>query len=273
MKKFLERINNNELLIADGAIGTMLISKGLKPGDCPEEMNLSNSNALEEIAMEYLNVGAEILQTNTFGGSPLKLVDYALDNKTEEINKAAINSVKKIAAGKAYVSASCGPSGKILKPYGDLEPEKLSESFERQMAVLKDADIICIETMTDLEEIAIAIKAAKKAAGSIPIMATLTFDNTPRGFFTVMGVTIEAACKRLENEGVDLIGSNCGNGIENMIKIAKEFKKHTKLPLIIQSFMAEKAKVLRDIGVSVIGGCCGTTPKHIEYIKNIIGSC
>jgi len=293
MRKLLDRVRGGEILLADGAMGTMLIERGLRSGECPEEMNLSRSDTLEEIAGLYLDAGADIIQTNTFGGSPLKLAAYSLEDKTSEINRNAIAAVKKAVAGKAYTSASCGPCGKILKPYGDTEAEVVLESFERQMQAFSQAecDVICIETMMDLNEILLALKAAKKMAPSIPVMTCMTFDATPRCFYTIIGNTVEKAAHALEEAGADVIGSNCGNGIENMIKIAREFREHTALPLIIQSnaglpvleqgvlfypetpeFMAEKSRELIDAGVSIIGGCCGTTPEHIRALGNLISS-
>lgn len=293
MKKLLERLHNGEILVADGAMGTMLFQRGLKSGECPEGMNLSRSFILEDIARLYLDAGADIIQTNTFGGSPLKLASYSLADKAALINRNAVSAVKKVVAGKAYVSASCGPCGKILKPYGDTDPEDIYESFEIQMQAFAESgcDVICIETMMDLGEMLLALKAAKKKAPGIPVMATMTYDPTPKGFFTIMGDTIEKAAHTLEEAGADVVGSNCGNGIENMIRIAREYRKHTILPLIIQSnaglpllengelvypetpeFMAMKAKELVDAGVSIIGGCCGTTPEHIRAIKKALGS-
>lgn len=290
MKDLLERIKNG-VLVADGAMGTMLMACGLKPGDVPESFNLTQPEILEKIASLYLDAGAEIIQTNTFGASPLKLSFYSLDGKTEEINRNAVLAVRKVVGERAYISASCGPSGRLLKPYGDTEPEDVYSSFERQLKTLihSGVDIICIETMTDLTEATLAIKAAKTVSPSTPVMATMTFDPTPRGFYTVMGINIEQAAKGLETAGADIIGSNCGNGIENMIKIAIEFRQKSRLPLIIQSnaglpvikrnttiypetpeFMAEKAKELVSIGVSIIGGCCGTTPEHIRALCEMV---
>lgn len=290
MKDLLERIKNG-VLVADGAMGTMLMACGLKPGDVPESFNLTQPEILEKIASLYLDAGAEIIQTNTFGASPLKLAFYSLDGKTEEINRNAVLAVRKVVGERAYISASCGPSGRLLKPYGDTEPEDVYSSFERQLKTLihSGVDIICIETMTDLTEATLAIKAAKTVSPSTPVMATMTFDPTPRGFYTVMGINIEQAAKGLETAGADIIGSNCGNGIENMIKIAIEFRQKSRLPLIIQSnaglpvikrnttiypetpeFMAEKAKELVSIGVSIIGGCCGTTPEHIRALCEMV---
>lgn len=291
MAGLLSRVRGGETLVADGAMGTMLFERGLKSGDCPEAFNLERPELLGEIAAAYLEAGADIVQTNTFGGSPLKLGQYKLDGKAEEINRIAVEAVRKAVGDNALVSASCGPSGKILKPYGDTEPEAMSESFARQAKALVEAgaDVVCVETMTDLTEASLAVKAVKAASSSVPVMATMTFDKTSKGFFTVMGVTVEKAAKGLKEAGADLVGSNCGNGVEKMVELAREFRKHTDLPLIIQSnaglpvmkggttvypetpeFMAGRIPDLAEAGVSVIGGCCGTTPAHIAAFRKAV---
>jgi 5-methyltetrahydrofolate--homocysteine methyltransferase len=291
VKQLLNRLKDGEILVADGAIGTMLMDYGLKPGEPPESFNLVRTEVLEEIASLYLDAGADIIQTNTFGASPLRLSVYSLEDKMEEINRNAVLAVRKMVKDHAYIAASCGPSGKLLKPYGDTEPEEVYNSFERQINALISArvDAICIETMTDLEEATLAVKAVKTVSPSTPVMATMTFDPTPRGFYTIMGATVQESARRLKQAGADIIGSNCGNGIENMIKISKEFKKYSTLPIIIRSnaglpemqgdkpmypetpeFMAEKSKELVSFGVSIIGGCCGTTPQHIQAIRKMV---
>jgi 5-methyltetrahydrofolate--homocysteine methyltransferase len=287
----LDRIQSGEILLADGAMGTMLIQEGLKAGECPEMINLEKPQILEKIARLYLEAGADIIQTNTFGASPLKLAQYSLDDKTEEINAVAVRAARRAAGAKAYISASCGPCGRLLKPYGDTDSEEVYDCFERQVRSLTTAgvDMICIETMTDLAEASLAVKAAKSVSQSTPVAATMTFDPTLNGFFTIMGVGIQQAAKGLADAGADIVGSNCGNGIENMIKIAGELKKMTSLPVIIQSnaglpvmkgespvytetpeFMAEGCKELVRMGVNIIGGCCGTTPDHIAAFRKVI---
>jgi 5-methyltetrahydrofolate--homocysteine methyltransferase len=165
-------------------MGTMLIQRGLKRGECPERLNLDSPEILREIARLYFEAGAEICETNTFGGSPLKLASYGLENKTQEINARAVEAVRSVIKDQGYVSASCGPSGRILEPYGDASPELVYESFKRQIAALVSAgaDMICIETMTDLREATLAVKAAKSVSTSIPVCASMTFDPTPKGF-------------------------------------------------------------------------------------------
>ena len=291
MRNLLDRIESGEILVGDGAMGTMLIQEGLKAGECPEMINIKRPQILEKITRLYLEAGADIIQTNTFGGSPLKLAQYSLEDKTEVINTAAVKAVRRAAGAKAYVSASCGPCGRLLRPYGDTDSEEVYDCFERQIRALTAAgvDMICTETMTDLTEAILAVKAAKSVSQSMPVAATMTFDPTPNGFFTIMGVGIEQAATGLADAGADIVGSNCGNGIKNMIKIAEELKRHTSLPLMIQSnaglpvmkdeipvypetpeFMAEGCRKLVKVGVNIIGGCCGTTPDHIAAFKKVI---
>lgn len=291
MESILKRLKKGEIFIADGAMGSLLMQRGLPAGMPPETFNLSHPEILEEIARLYYKAGAEILQTNTFGASPLKLADYSLEEKTEEINRNALKAVINAVDGSVFISASCGPSGKLLKPYGDIESEVMYNNFYRQLNVLINdgIDVVCIETMTDVQEAVLAVKAAKSIASDIPVMATMTFDSTPRGFFTIMGVDIPTAVQQLTAAGADIVGSNCGNGIEKMILIAREFNQLTPVPLIIQSnaglpelknnllyypetpgFMAEKSKELVQAGVSIIGGCCGTTPEHIHEIRKAL---
>ena len=293
MKPLLERLTDGEVLVGDGAMGTMLLARGLESGASPESFSLNRPEVLQEIARLYLEAGADIIQTNTFGGCPLKLAMYGLDDQAEEINRAAAAAVRSAVNDRALVSGSCGPSGAMLKPYGDTEPEEMYSAFRRQMEALIGAgvDVICIETMTAAEEAALAIKAAKDVKGDIPVMATMTFDATPRGYFTIMGVTVEQAAAELTNAGADVIGSNCGNGSAPMIKIARLFRASTDRPLLIQpnaglpetrdgeliysetpEFMAEKARELIAAGVSIIGGCCGTTPEHIRALRETVDS-
>jgi 5-methyltetrahydrofolate--homocysteine methyltransferase len=291
MRGLLDRLNAGDVLVGDGAWGTQLMARGLEPGSSPESLNLSNPGALVEVAELYLDAGADLITTNTFGGSPLKLKAYALDDRTEEINAAAIEALKPVVAGKAYISASIGPTGKLLKPYGDTEPEEISDAFFRQIGAVIEAgaDIVCVETMIDLTEGQLAVRAARSISSDIPIIATMTFDATPRGYFTTMGVTVERACRELVEAGADIVGSNCGNGIDAMIEIAREFTAHASVPVIIQSnagvpenragtvvypespeFMAERVPRLIDLGVAIIGGCCGTGPEHIRALRAAI---
>ncbi len=291
MTEFFEKFNQNKVLVSDGAIGSLLFEKGLHPGDCPERFNLERPEILAEIAQAYLLAGADIIQTNTFGASPLKLSDYNLDDKMEEINQKAVEIVKAVVESKALVSGSIGPTGKMLLPYGDIESVTIKDNYKKQISILIESgvDLLCIETMIDLNEAVIAIESAREISQDIPIIATMTFEVIPQGCVTIMGNRVAEVCNKLEKTGANVIGSNCGNGTENMIAIAKEFLANTELPIIIQSNagiptvvndiviyqetpveFADFTKTLLELGVSIIGGCCGTTPDHIREIRKSV---
>jgi len=293
MENILSRIEKGEVIVADGAMGTLLMdmAKDLPQGSCTEVINLDQPELLENVASMYFQAGSEIIQTNTFSASPIKLAGFNMEEKTEEVNKNAVRAVRNAVKDKAYVSASCGPSGKLIAPLGNIEESVMYDNYYRQLKAIieEEPDIICIETMSDINEIKLAISASKNLSSKIPVMATMTFEVTTRGYFTMMGVNIETAANELKNAGADIIGSNCGNGSDNMILIAEEFSKHSTLPLLIQSnaglpelrgeetfypespeFMANKAKELIKTGVSIIGGCCGSTPDHIKAIRNMV---
>lgn len=291
MTNFLERLKQEKVLVSDGAFGSLLFEKGLNAGDCPERFNLERPEVLAEIAQAYLQAGADIIQTNTFGASPLKLSDYNLDDKTKDINQKAVEIVKQVVNSKTFISGSVGPTGKMLLPYGDIEPTVMKENYKRQIGILIESgvDLLCIETMTDLNEAVIAIQSAREISQDIPIITTMTFDVIPQGCVTIMGHGVAEVCNKLEETGANIVGSNCGNGTKNMITIAKEFIANSKLPIIIQSNagiptiiddqiiyqetpeeFANFTKILIELGVSIIGGCCGTTPDHIRAIRQIV---
>lgn len=291
VKPLLGRIQPRDVLVCDGAMGTMLIHRGLRPGECPESLCLTFPDVLADISRLYVEAGADILETNTFGASPIKLALFGLEDKVEQINQEAVRIAREVAGDRAYVFACTGPSSALLKPYGDTDPEEVSRSYEVQMRALVGAGVdgILLETMTDLEEARLAVRALKAVSPSTPIFATMTFDATPKGFFTTMGVTIEQAAKGLAEAGADGVGSNCGNGIDNMVLIAREFRRNTALPLVIQSnagvpklvdgkpvypegpvAMAARVPDLIAAGVTIIGGCCGTTPEHILAIRKAV---
>lgn len=291
MRPLLERLRAGDVLVGDGAMGTMLFQHGLRPGDAPESLTLTHPEILEAIARLYVEAGADLVETNTFGGSPLKLALHGLDGATEAVNREAVRAARRAAGDRAYVVGSCGPSGRLLEPYGDTGADAMRASYRRQMEALVGAGVeaVCVETMTDLAEARIAIGAAKEVSAGTPVLATMTFDPTRRGYFTIMGVSVESAARDLAAAGADAVGSNCGNGIDHMVAIAREFRRHTALPLVIQAnaglprtvdgasvydetpeFMARQARELLAIGVSVIGGCCGTTPAHIAALRAMV---
>lgn len=291
MRPFAERLSSGEALVGDGAMGTMLLGRTLEAGQPPELATLEHPEVLEEVSRLYLEAGADIVETNTFGASPCKLALSGLEGEVGPLNRRAVQIARGVAGERAYVAASVGPSGRLLEPYGETSASSVYESFRTQLEHLLAAapDCVFVETMVDLQEASLAIRAAKDLAPTTPVMAMMTFDRTPRGFFTVMGVSVEGAARGLQEAGADGIGSNCGNGIENMVAIARELKQYSELPLIFQAnaglprlegerlvygetpgFTAQKAREMVAAGVSVIGGCCGTTPEHVRAIRAMV---
>lgn len=288
MENILERLKRGDIIVGDGALGTQLMQRGLKLGEPPESVNLTNPQQLEEIASLYIDAGAEIITTNTLGASSLRLRHYSLDDKEEQINLRAVEAARKTVGNRAYVSGSVGPTANLLKPYGDTDPKEAYASFRQQIDTLISGgiDIVCIETMTDVTETELAVKAARELDPDIPVMTTVTFRKTPRGFFTIMGNSIRETAERLKNVGASIIGSNCGNGSEVMVEIAWKLMQYAELPVAIQSnaglpvhsddgvffpetpkFFAENIASMLPFGVQIVGGCCGTGPDHIRAIR------
>jgi len=285
MGPLLDRIRHGPVVIGDGGIGTMLMARGLAPGDAPERLTLSAPAIIEEVARLYFEAGAEIVTTNTFGGSPLRLRMAGLEAEVGRVNRDAVAAVRRAVGSGAWVSGSVGPTGHLLQPYGEADPAEVAEGFLLQVAALAEAgvDLFCIETMTDLEEATLAVAAARRAGGGRPVAATMTFEPTRRGFFTVMGTSIPQAAAALIEAGADIVGSNCGNGSATMVEVARQFRAATPAPVLIQSnaglpetrdgvlvypetpdIFAESVRPLVEAGVAIIGGCCGTTPDHVR---------
>lgn len=273
------------VVVLDGAMGTMLQERGLMPGQSPEEMNLTMPDVVAAVHQEYLDAGADILVTNSFGGSREKLSHYGLEDRLKEINAASVQIAKKVAAGKAFVAASIGPTGRFVEPVGDCTFDQMSAIFREQAKALIDAgaDLITLETFLDIKEIRAAIIAIRELSKTIPVIAMLTFDNNGR---SVLGTSPEAAAITLEAVGADIVGSNCGLGVEGIYDILAAMRKVTSLPLISQAnaglpLLVEGNTVfpgtpddmtayhdrLLALGVRIIGGCCGTTPAHIRAMK------
>jgi 5-methyltetrahydrofolate--homocysteine methyltransferase len=285
VNNLLKRIKAGEILISDGAMGTFLHAKGLQGGECPESWCVSHPKAVKEIAEDYVAAGSDIVETNSFGASSFKLKNYQMADKVREFNFAAANLARQAMAGKGYVAASVGPTGHIVEDEGgDTTPQELYEAFKAQVIALAEggADAICIETMSSVVEAEQAIKAVKENT-SLPVICTFTFEAGTKGFRTMMGVKPDRAAKAAVAAGADIVGANCGNGIKNMVEIARQIHAAVPdTPLLIHSnagppilendktvfketpeFMASYVPELIEAGVRIIGGCCGTTPAHI----------
>jgi 5-methyltetrahydrofolate--homocysteine methyltransferase len=287
MISILEKLKLNKILISDGAWGTFLYERGLQPGECPELWNITHRDDVFSIAKSYIEAGADIILTNSFGGSPSKLKSFGLQDRAAELNEAAAKISREAAGNDHIVLGSIGPTG-IMLMLGEVPEQILYEGFCIQAEALKKGgvDAICIETMSDIDEACLAIRAAKQATG-LEIVCTFTFDKTiDGGFKTMMGVSPSDMVKAVKEAGASIIGTNCGNGFSQMIDIVREIRKVDKLtPVLVHAnaglptfrdgktiypetpeMMAGKVIELIKSGADIIGGCCGTTPEHIKAL-------
>jgi 5-methyltetrahydrofolate--homocysteine methyltransferase len=284
---FLDAVRER-VLVLDGAMGTMLQERGLKAGQSPEELNLALPDVVAGVHQAYLASGAEIIVTNTFGGNREKLSHYGLEGRLREINRAGVTLARNAAGKDAYVAASIGPTGRFVEPVGDLSFDRMAAIFREQAETLIEAgaDLITLETFLDIKEIRAALIAIREISPTIPVIAMLTFDDNGR---SVLGTPPEAAAITLEAAGANIIGSNCGLGIDGIYEILCSMRRVTSLPLISQANaglpILKEGKTffpgtpqemtafhdrLLDLGVRVIGGCCGTTPEHIRAMRDAL---
>lgn len=293
MRKIIHEIQKGRILVSDGAWGTFLQKKGLLPGECPEQWNVTRSEDIFDIAKSYIDAGADMIETNSFGGNYFKLKGYGLENQVYELNKAAAEISRRAAGSDHFVLGSVGPTGKLLMMEEVTEAE-LYEAFKAQSIALEagGADAIVIETMTDLEEARIAVKAAKENT-ACEVICTMTFDKILSGEYrTMMGISPAEMTETLVEAGATIIGANCGNGIADMIGIVKEIRQtNAQIPILIHANagmpqycdgettfpespadMASRVKEIVEAGANIIGGCCGTTPDHICEVHHVIKS-
>lgn len=276
-------------IITDGAWGTQLQAQGLGAGECPDVWNLNHPERVESVARAYVEAGSQVILTNTFGATRSRLADHGLSDKTVAINKAGVEISLRAAAGRALVFASMGPAGKMLA-MGDTSIEELSEIYGEQANALAQAgaDALLLETFADLEETAAAIVACKKTG--LPVIASLVFDSGAQRDRTMMGATPEESVAALTAAGADVIGANCGRGIDGYITITQRLRAGTTLPLWIKAnaglpeivagqtvypaipeFFSDKAQEVIAAGATFIGGCCGTNPSFIAAIAKKLG--
>lgn len=287
MNELLNRLTN-EVLLLDGSMGAMLQLRGLPPGYAPDLWNLEKPDVIFDIHREYVKAGSNIILTNTFGASRLRLAEYDAENKLQEINHAAVQMARKAIGDKGYVAGDIGPCGATVYPLGELSFDDAVGIFSEQIEVLvkSGCDLIVIETMFDLIEIRAAVIAAKMAAKNIPILASVTF--TQDGL-TDTGSSPETVAAVLEGLGVDIIATNCSTGPEEMIKVVKQMglttdsflcaQPNAGLPVNVDGKtvfpkspeeMASFAEQFINAGVNILGGCCGTTPDYIHLLSQRI---
>lgn len=284
----LSDLLKNRILLSDGAWGTFLQKKGLRPGECPELWNVTHRQEVLDIALSYIEAGSDMIETNSFGGSMYKLEKYGLAGRVKELNKAAAEISREAAGPDKLVLGSVGPTGKLIIT-GEVTPEALYEAFREQVKALEEggADAIVVETMTDLDEAVEAVKAARENT-RLEVICTMTFDRLITGEYrTMMGISPSDMVQPLLKAGATILGTNCGNGMAGMIPVVEEIRKcDPVVPILVHANagiplyrdgktifpedpeeMASFALQLIKAGANIIGGCCGTTPEHIRKIR------
>lgn len=290
-KKTILELIQERVVILDGAMGSLLINLGLEPGTPPEYWNISHPEKIQKIHLDYFNAGSDVVLTNTFGGSRMKLSAHKHGHSVERYNKKAVELAKEICPENCYVAGDIGPSGAFLPPVGNVTVDDFYNNFLEQAGYLADAgvDFFFIETMVDLKEAEAAVKATRRVSNK-PIFASITYQLTKRGYFTIMGNTVIDCVQTLEKAGVNVIGANCTIGSAEMINLIFLLSQETNLPIsakpnagipILQEgktiyptsaedFSNDICEIINK-GARVVGGCCGTIPAYISKIKELRG--
>ena len=285
---FLEVLQQRAPLLADGATGTMLQAAGLPVGEAPEHWVLENPAAVRTLVAQYIDAGSDLVYTCTFGAGRVQLHRCGLEDRLETINRTAVRLAREAVAGRAvFLAGSIGPTGEMLEPYGEFNPDEARQSFAEQAALLaaSGVDALVCETFTDLTEALLAVEAA--CATRLPVLASMAFDQSGR---TMMGVTPEDAVAQLSDAGAVAVGANCSVGpevVERAIRAMKAArpdvlllaKPNAGLPELVNGevkypvssdALAAFASRVKALGAAVIGGCCGTTPEHIRAMRQVM---
>jgi 5-methyltetrahydrofolate--homocysteine methyltransferase len=294
---FLDTLDN-QILICDGAMGTELQARGVS--GCPDAANINDDDRdkVLSVHLDYLNAGSDIIQTNTFGANPVKLGSYELESKTEDINKYAVSAARQALEifekksspdKKHFIAGDIGPTGKLMIPSGDLDPERAKELYSRQISVLVEngVDFLLIETIMDINEALAAVESARTISESIPIACTLSFGNNG---VTLMGNKAQESAGVLLDAGCQIVGANCSIGSDSMLDIVKKireaqpdarliFQPNAGLPVLkdgkteyneTPDIMADNFRKYLAYKPSILGACCGSTPEHIRRLAAII---
>jgi 5-methyltetrahydrofolate--homocysteine methyltransferase len=280
----VEALLSRKCVLFDGGTGTEYQKRGLPVGAAPELWVMDQPEKVKDVHRAYLQAGAHVIETCTFGASRTRMSLSDLKATVREVNTRAVQLAHEAAAGKALVAGSVGPLGVILEPYGEMPVDEAEAVFSEQIGALVEsgADMILIETMLSLAEALLAARVAKKL-GAPAVGVTMTYERSAGGPRTSFGETVATVAGALEQEGVAFLGSNCGSGFELMRSVAREYRQATTMPLLIQTnagipsvdpsghnvypesaeSFGRFAVELHAMGIAMIGGCCGTTPEHI----------
>ena len=291
LRKKIER----DLLLLDGAMGTELIARGAGVGKCNDYLNIESPNTVFAVHQAYIQAGSDAILTNTFGANRYVLARHGLAGEVDRINTAGAEIARKAAGNEKYVLGDIGPSGDFLEPLGSLKPDELKEALAQQAKALIAAGVdgLIIETMTALDEITVAIKAAKSVCGDLPVFASMAFDKVGNDFRTMMGVDVKSGVSKMVSLGADAVGFNCGTAsLADYVELSKRFvgeARKTGSEVVIfaepnagkpelvngkalyhvsPEDFAKAAQEIYSAGVRVIGGCCGTGPEHIKAIAD-----
>lgn len=287
---FLEKLNSGAILLGDGGMGTELQKRGMPTGVCPEEYNVTHPEIVQGIYRDYYNAGSNIVETNTFGANRARLTLHNFETRVAEFCRASAQLAREVCPAEKFVAGSMGPTGDLIEPLGPRTAKDAFDIFAEQALALAEGgvDVVFIETMMAAEEAEIAIRAVKEKT-NLPVVATMTFELGKAGLRTMWGVDVASAVRRLTAAGADVIGANCGRGFDDMIAIVQEMRPLTDKPIIAQSnagipdwvdgvsvyketpaLILPKAEKLLQLGVNILGGCCGTGPEHIRGMRTLV---
>lgn len=294
MNNLLESLRSR-VLVCDGAMGTQLMKRGMRPGECGMLWNIDRPDDVAHVHREYFKAGCQLITTNSFGGSRVALDQHGMAGRVAELNLASARLVRQVVGQDAWVLGDVGPFGGFLEPVGDVTEAQLGEIFREQIAALIEggADAILVETMSDPNEAAVAVRTAKQLS-SIPVIATFAFQKAGGEFRTMMGSAVADVVNASIQAGADIVGANCGTSLnlDDYVTLAEALVTAAgRVPVIVQpnagspkmmgadavydalpEGMAQLALRLRKAGVRVIGGCCGTTPAHLEAMARALRS-
>ena len=291
----LDRVRSGELLVFDGGYGTMLFAAGLLNGACPELWNDTHADVVAGIHKGYFDAGSDIVETNTFGGTRLKLDEYQIGDRTRELNVKGAQVARKVAPGQGYVAGSIGPTSRLPLDYAldaGVTDEEYEATFREQAEGLAEGgvDLFAVETMMFPQEATAAVRACK-AVADLPVMATMFFqyEELHDRDRTMWGETAADVAKSLLGAGADIVGMNCGRGPDRAITIIREMRAVTDAPLIAYpnaglpvttgdsvtyelgpEEMARDYPALLDVGCNIVGACCGSNPEHIRLISEVV---